>query len=114
MDKVPVIVMRNKTNPSRYLAAGLEYGDWDDENLDVTMEDIKNAYMIIRKDLSVPTKEDFIAHKNAEISIKNKLREQFGDGFFISLDFEKACEAYDPVNIEITKEQYDYAVEIME
>ncbi|MFD1776976.1 hypothetical protein ACFSF2_24175, partial [Paenibacillus rhizophilus] len=63
MDKVTVMVMRNKTNAERYLAANADVGDWEDENLDVTFDNIQNGYMIIRKDKLAPTAEDFEEHK---------------------------------------------------
>ncbi|GKU76882.1 hypothetical protein [Paenibacillus sp. L3-i20] len=114
MDKIPVMVMRNKTNAERYLAANMDVGDWDDENLDVTMKDIQNAYMIVRKDLAIPTIEDFKEHKEFHAEYKRLLTERYGKSAFISMDFEGVCEAYEPVNIEITQEQYDYSKELIE
>lgn len=114
MNKVPVIVLRNKTNLDRYLASSMDVGDWDDENLDVTVKDIQNAYLIVRKDLAVPTTADFEEHKALHAKFKQMLIEKFGENACISMDFEGVCEAYEPVNIEITKEQYDYAKELME
>ncbi|PWW06315.1 hypothetical protein DFQ01_103217 [Paenibacillus cellulosilyticus] len=111
---IPIMVLRNKTNPERYLAANIDVGDWEDENLDVTLEDIQNAYMIIRKDLAVPTLQDFEEHKNFHAEMKRMLIEKFGPDPFISLDFESVCEAYEPFNTEITQEQYDFAKELME
>lgn len=32
---IPVMVLRNKYNQERYLAACADVGDWEDENLDV-------------------------------------------------------------------------------
>lgn len=114
MNNVPVMVLRNKTNAERFLAADIDVGDWDDPNLDVTLKDIQNAYMIIRKDLSVPTEADFEEHKNIHAEHKRVLTEKFGSNTLISLDFEGACEAYEPINIEITQEQYNQAKELME
>jgi hypothetical protein len=114
MDKVPVIVMRNKTNAERYLASSIDVGDWDDENLDVAMEDIQHAYMIVRKDLQPVSQQDYEAHVNAELDHKKQMIERFGDSAFISLDFDDVLAAYEPVNIEITQEQYQIAKELME
>ncbi|CAM4100348.1 hypothetical protein L1N85_10850 [Paenibacillus alkaliterrae] len=114
MNKIPVMVLRNKTNADRYLAANIDVGDWDDENLDVTMNDIQNAYMIVRKDLAVPTVSDFEEHKDYHAKWKQILTKKYGNDAFISMDFEGVCEAYEPINIEITKEQYEYAKELME
>lgn len=114
MNKVPVMVLRNKTNPSRYLAASMDVGDWEDENLDVTIKDIQNAYLIVRKDLTVPTIADFEEHRALHAVWKKALIKQYGDDACISLDFEGVCEHYEPVNIEITQEQYDYSRELAE
>ena len=111
---IPVMVLRNKINPDRYLAANIDVGDWDDENLDVTIHDIQNAYMIIRKDLAVPTTKDFEEHKVLHAEHKRLMVERFGDSAFISLDFEGVCEAYEPFNTAITLEQYNYAKKLME
>ncbi|MGE7613501.1 hypothetical protein [Paenibacillus sp. FSL P2-0121] len=114
MNRVPVMVMRNKENAERYLAASVDVGDWEDENLDVTLDDIQNAYMIIRKDNFAPTIEDFEEHKKWHVALKQLLIEKFGPDPFITLDFEAVCEHYEPVNIEITQEQFQYAQELME
>ncbi|MFD1136763.1 hypothetical protein [Paenibacillus urinalis] len=113
MSTVTVMVMRNKTNTDRYLAANADVGDWDDDNLDVTIKDIGNAYMIIRKDLSAPTTKDFEEHKKWHAELKKVLTEKFGPNPFISLDFESVCEHYDPVAVEITREQLEHAQELM-
>ena len=111
---VPVIVLRNKVNQDRYLAANMDVGDWDDENLDITMDDIQNAYMIVRNDLQPVTKEDFENHKQLHADHKKNMIDKYGDNAFISLDFEGVCEAYEPVNIEITQEQYEHAKSLWE
>lgn len=114
MNKVPVMVLRNKSNPERYLAASVDVGDWEDENLDVTFKEIENAYIIARKDGVTPTPEDFDEHRELHRKIKEVLSEKFGPDAFISLDFEGACEHYDPVIVHITLEQLEYARKLME
>ena len=114
MEKVPVMVLRNKTNPDRYLASSADVGDWEDENLDVTIENIQNAYIIVRKDLAVPAQADFEEQVNWHAEHKRRMIERFGENAFIGLDFEAVCEHYEPVNIEITQEQYEYALALME
>jgi hypothetical protein len=114
MSKIPVMVLRNKTNPERYLAANMDVGDWEDENLDVTLDNIQNAYMIISKSLKPPTLLEFEMVKEEHARHKRYMIEKYGEDAFISLDFEGVCEAYEPVNIEITREQYDHAIDLME
>lgn len=111
---VPVMVLRNKTNAERYLASSADVGDFEDENWDVAMKDIQNAYLIVRKDLATPTTKDFEEHKDYHAKWKQALIERFGPDAFISMDFEAVCEHYEPVNIEITQEQFEYAQELME
>lgn len=114
MDKVPVMVLRNKANNERYLAANADVGDWEDENLDVTLEDIQNAYVIARKDRAAPTSKDFEEHREFHRRLKEVLTEKFGPDPFMSLDFEEACEHYEPVIVHITPEQLEYARGLME
>lgn len=111
---VPVIVLRNKVNQDRFLAANMDVGDWDDENLDIKMDDIQNAYMIVRNDLQPVTQEDFENHKKMHADYKKAMIERYGDNAFISLDFEEVLKAYEPVKIEITQEQYEYAKSLWE
>lgn len=114
MDKVPVMVMRNKTNVDRYLASSMDVGDWEDENLDVKLDEVQNAYIIARKDLAIPTMADFEEHKAAHATFKQQLIKEFGKDAITSFNFELICEHYVPVNIEITKEQYEYSRELVE
>jgi hypothetical protein len=114
VNMIMAIVLRNKTNQDRYLAASMDVGDWEDENLDVTIDHIQNAYLIIRKDLSIPTIADFEEHKTLHARHKQYMIDKFGEDALIGLDFEGACEHYEPVNIEITQEQYDYSKELAE
>jgi hypothetical protein len=108
------MVLRNKVNPDRYLASSMDVGDWDDENLDVKIDSIQNAYVIVRKDLSVPTLEDFEEHRKIHGEHKRVMIEKYGESACISMDFEGVCEHYKPVNIEITQQQYELAKELME
>ncbi|GGH17162.1 hypothetical protein [Paenibacillus segetis] len=114
MNNIPVMVLKNKTNSKRYLSANADVGDWEDENLDVTLDDIQNAYVIVRKDLAIPTIEDFEEHRKCHAELKRALAEKWGHEPFMTMDFETVCEHYEPVNIEITQEQYEYALEMME
>lgn len=114
MNPVPVIALRNKREPDRYLAASPDVGDWSHEWLDVTMDNIECAYLIARKDLKQPTQEDFEEQKRWHADHKKRMIDKYGEDAIIGLDFEGVCENYDPVFIEITEEQYRQAFEIQE
>lgn len=70
--------------------------------------------MIVREDLQPPTSEDFENERKAHAAHKKFMIEKYGENAFISLDFEGVCGAYEPVNIEVTQEQYDYAKDMWE
>ncbi|MOA63703.1 hypothetical protein D3C78_1895200 [compost metagenome] len=70
--------------------------------------------MIERKDLVAPTMGEIEKRRKFHIELKQMLTEKFGPDQFMSLDFEAACEYYEPVNIEITQEQFEYAKELMD
>jgi len=109
---IPVIVLQKKDDESKYLASDIEYGDHEGN---VTIDNIKEAYLIVRHhDLMKPTQDDFEAHKQMHAEHKKFMHERFGENAFIGLDFEGVCEAYEPVNIEITQEQYKYAQSLWE
>ena len=108
-NKVPVMVLKNKSKENRYLAASPDDGDWDDPDLDVTLEDIENGYMIWRKDLMPPTEKEYEAAKKAFASYKRALQERFGPDAHLGLDFDQVVKDYEPVNIEISADQFEYA-----
>lgn len=108
---IQVIVMRNKQDHDRYLAANMDVGDWEHENLDVTLNDVASMFMIVRNDLQPVTEEDYQKHVDAHLDYKKRMIEKYGDSAFISMDFEKVLEAYEPMRLEITQEQYEAAKE---
>ncbi|WP_051359541.1 hypothetical protein [Paucisalibacillus globulus] len=112
MEKVPVMVFQNKENKDRYLANGPDNGDWSDENLDVLSEDIECAMMFWRNDRQKPTDEDLEELKQESINHKKNMIARFGDSAVISFDVEEWLKHYTPVNIEITKEQFNKAREL--
>ena len=112
MNKIPVIAFKNKSKESRFLAASLDVGDWSDEDLDVSIEDIENAFMIWRKDLSAPNEQDVESLKAESAAHKKIMRDKFGPDAMVSFDMEEILNFYDPVHLEITKEQYEHALEL--
>lgn len=109
MKSIPVIVLKNKSKENRYLAASMDVGDWDDPDLDVTQDEIQNAFMIWRKDLTKPTEEDLALVKEESEAHKKYMNEKFGKEAVVSYDVEKWLKYYEPVHLEITKEQYEHA-----
>lgn len=107
--KVSVMVLKNKSKENRYLAASPDDGDWEDPDLDVTLEDIENGYMIWRNDFSPPTEKEFEAAKKTFAEYKRVMQERFGPDAFIGLDFDQVVKDYEPVNIEISLDQFEYA-----
>ncbi|WP_445506826.1 hypothetical protein [Niallia sp. 03190] len=114
MKTVPVIALKNKSKENRYLAANMDVGDWSDPELDVSIDEIGNAFLIWRKDLSKPTEKDIDEVKAASEAYKKFMFEKFGENAIVSFDFEKLLKEYDPVDLEITREQFEQAKEIAE
>lgn len=112
MKKIPVIAFKNKSKESRYLAASMDVGDWSDEDLDVSVEDIENAFMIWKNDLSNPSDQDVEVLKAESAAHKKIMREKFGPDAMVTLDMEEILKFYEPVHLEITKDQHDHALEI--
>jgi len=111
LSDVPVIVLKNRSKEGRYLAESADLGDWGDEDLDVTMDDIENAFIIVRDDYTVPDFTD-VENKQQEFAIyKSMLQETFGSNAFISFDFEEALKHYEPINITIPVAAYNEAAE---
>ncbi|MBU5672702.1 hypothetical protein [Paenibacillus brevis] len=114
MNQVPVMALRNKKEPDRYLAASPDVGDWSHERLDVTIDDIECAYLIARKDLTQPTLEDFEEQKRWHAAHKQIMIAEYGQDAIIGLDFEDVCENYEPAFLGITRKQYREAFEIQQ
>jgi hypothetical protein len=112
VEKIPVIVFKNKSKEGRYLAASIDVGDWSDEDLDISIDDIENAFMIWRKDLSKPNEQDIEQLKDESEAYKKMMVEKFGEDAIISFDVEKWLQLYEPVNLEITKEQFEHAIDL--
>lgn len=112
MKKIPVIVFKNKSKVDRYLAANMDVGDWDDDALDVSINEIENAFMFWRKDLAKPNEEDIEQLKNDSRAYKKFMIEKFGNDALVSFDVERWLEYYEIVHLEVTREQYEYAREL--
>ncbi|KAB8139286.1 hypothetical protein F9U64_01285 [Gracilibacillus oryzae] len=108
---IPVIAFKNKAKEDRYLANGPDAGDWDDEELDVHIDDIQNAFLIWRIDKTKPTQEDLENIIKESREHKQNMIERFGDASLISYDVEKWLEDYEAAWIEITKEQLEASKE---
>ncbi|WP_249645883.1 MULTISPECIES: hypothetical protein [unclassified Lysinibacillus] len=111
LSDVPVIVLKNRSKEGRYLAESSDLGDWDDVDLDVTMDDIENAFIIVRDDYTEPSSEDVVKKRREFEAYKLMVQETFGSDVYIGLDFEEALKHYDPVNITIPVTAYNEAAE---
>ncbi|WP_163538279.1 hypothetical protein [Gracilibacillus sp. YIM 98692] len=111
MNTIPVIAFKNKAKKDRFLSNGPDAGDWSDDDLDVSVSEIENAFMIWRGDLTKPTDKDVEALKEESKAHKNFMLDQYGTDAVINFDVEQWLEQYEPVNLEITKEQWELAKE---
>ncbi|XQY90661.1 hypothetical protein ACNRWW_14135 [Metabacillus sp. HB246100] len=111
---VPVIVLKNKSKEDRYLASHMDFGDWEDPDLDVKLNEVECAYMIWRKDLSVPNEVDVENVKKESEELKKFMIKKFGDAAFVSFDFEEILKVYEPINIEISYEKFEIAKDLNE
>jgi hypothetical protein len=112
--KIPVMAFKSKSKENRFLAANIDVGDWSDPDLDVLLDNIENASLIWRKDLTKPTDKDLNKLKELSAEHKKHMIEKFGDNAMISFDVEEWLKHYDPVHLEITRKQFNHAKEIAE
>jgi len=108
MNNIPVIALKSKVKENRFLAAGLDAGDWSDPELDVTLKDIRNAYLIWRLDFTRPTDEDLEEHKEMSRKHKQFMQEKFGDDAIVSFDVDEWLKYYKPVHLEISQEEFEH------
>jgi len=109
MRKIPVIALKNKSKENRFLAANMDVGDWSDPELDVSLDDIENGFLIWRKDLEKPTEEDLENVKEESARHKKYMLEKFGKAAIVSYDVEGWLKHYEPIHLEITEEQFEIA-----
>lgn len=114
MGKVPVIAFKNKTKEDRYLAQSMDVGDWEDPDLDIKSDEMENAFMIWRIDLTKPTEEDLENVKAESAAHKKHMIDKFGPDVMVSFDMEEILKIYEPVHLEITKEQYEHALSLID
>lgn len=106
---VPVIVLKHKQKEGRYLAADIDVADFSDPDGDVTMDDIQDAFIIVRNDRQKPGQleiDEVIAHSEAH---KTYMHEKFGDRASVSYDVAKWLETYEPVNIDMPVDKFNEA-----
>lgn len=108
---VPVIVLKHRGKDGRYLAADIDVADFSDPDGDVTMDDIQDAFIIVRNDRQKPGQpeiDEVIAHSEAH---KAYMLEKFGDRASISYDVAKWLETYEPINIDMPVDKFNLACE---
>ena len=106
---VKVMVLKNKSKEERFLACGMDNGDWEDPELDVSGEELKNAYMIWSTPEHPNLKENFQSAVKQGNEHKKNLIERFGDGAFVSLDFDEILKQYEPVEKVISESDFEHA-----
>ena len=111
---IPVIVLKHKEKESRYLASSMDFGDWEDPDLDVKLDEIECAYMIWREDLSVLDETDVEEVKKFSAFHKQYMIDKFGKDAIVSFDMEEILKVYVPVNIEIPYEKFKLAKSLNE
>lgn len=114
MKTVPVIVLKNKSKENRYLAASIDVGDWEDPDLDVKIDEIEHAFMIWNKNLTKPTEQDLENVKAVSAAHKKIMIDKFGPDAMVSFDMEEILKIYEPVHLEITKDQYEHALSLLD
>ncbi|MGE7940653.1 hypothetical protein ACQKNB_01060 [Lysinibacillus xylanilyticus] len=106
---IPVIVLKHRNKESCYLAADIEVADFSDPDGDITIDDIQNAFIIVRNDRKKPGQpeiDEVVAHSEAH---KNYMHKHYGDKAFISYDVAKWLETYEPVNIDMPVDKFNEA-----
>lgn len=109
ISSVPVIVLKHKDKEGRYLAADIDVADFNDPDGDVTIDDIQDAFIIVRNDRQKPGQadiDDVVAHSEAH---KAYMIKNYGEKAFISYDVAKWLETYEPVNIDMPVNKFNEA-----
>lgn len=97
--EVPAIVFKNRHKEGRYLPESMDLGDPDDDDLDITIDEIENALIVVSDDLTTPDEKDV-----------QKVRDFFKSIKF-ALDFDVVDVHYEPVHVKLTIEQYNEVAE---
>ncbi|WP_416149476.1 hypothetical protein ACM26V_00305 [Salipaludibacillus sp. HK11] len=111
---VPIIVLKNNLKNNRYLPSSMDLGEFEDADLDITIEEIQCAFMIYRKDLLMPDESDIENVRKESEAHKKFMIEKFGKDAIVSFDFEEILKVYEPVNIEISLEKFEASKEMNE
>lgn len=114
MPLIPVMAFKNKSKENRFLALSIDHGDFNDPELDVSLDNVEDAFLIYREDLTKPTDKDLDNVKAESEAHKKYLLDKFGENAFSSFDVEEWLKHYDPVHLEITQEQFEMAKDNLE
>ncbi|WP_419893252.1 hypothetical protein [Oceanobacillus kimchii] len=104
---INAIAFKNKSKEDRFLSNGPDAGDWSDEDLDVKIDSIEDAFLIVREDRSTPNDDDLKNLVMESRMHKKIMKERFGEDAIISFDVDEWFKHYDPVLISITEEELE-------
>jgi len=108
---IPVIVLKHRNKDGRYLAADIEVADFSDPDGDVMMDDIQDAFIIVRNDRQKPGTEDVEEVRLLSETHKRGMFKKYGNQAFISFDVTEWLKTYEPVNIDMSVDKFNLACE---
>lgn len=109
ISSVPVIVLKHRNKDGRYLASDIELADFNDPDGDVLMDDIENAFIIVRNDRQKPGATDVEEVRLSSEAYKKNMVEMHGENAFISFDVTEWLKTYEPENIDMPVDKFNLA-----
>ncbi len=92
----------------------MDEGDWNDENLDIPLDNIQSGFMLWRPDLQTPPDHTDVENLRAgSEALRKHFRDRYGSDAAVSFDVENWLKYYDPVNILVTRDQFDHAKQLI-
>lgn len=108
---VPVIVLKHRDKEGRYLAADIDVADFSDPDGDITIDDIQDAFIIVRNDHQKPGPEDVEEVRLLSEAHKRGMIKKYGDKAVVSYDVTEWLKTYEPINIDMPVDKFNLACE---